>query len=45
MTAIKHRLNPMAAVPGARDSPGVQAYLRPKWDEMVYIGMAEWVVE
>jgi hypothetical protein len=29
---------------GTRDGPGGQAYYRAKWEEMIYIGQAEWVV-
>lgn len=29
---------------GTRDGPGGQAYYRAKWDEMEFIGRAEWVV-
>lgn len=30
---------------GDMDAPGGQAYYRANWDEMEYIGQAEWVVD
>ena len=30
---------------GTREAPGGQAYLRPTWDQMEFVGHAEWVIE